>query len=322
MLKVGILGTGFGHTHAKFWSSLADVEVLGIFGRNHKKLQNIHKELGIPIYTDITALIAHPQIDLIDVVLPTALHKKYVIQVLQANKHVFCETPLTYTLQDAQEIQQVAHKMQKEVFVGLFMLFSPEFRYVLDQSPSTSFGALHAVWLSRRTPRIWGDMTPMILNLMIHDFDYLYALLGEPTTITARQVFVPEVKGEHIYVNLHYESCEAVIEGSCMLPKSYPFSLTLQALGTHEAIEIHYPVNGNFETCHVVHYPQEGEKYEPQIEYANEYRQELVYVRDFLNGKNTTRINQIEIAIKSLKMALMAKQSYEKGGIPIEWNDN
>lgn len=179
---------------------------------------------------------------------------------------------------------------------------------------AASFGHIHAVFQSRRTPRIWGDMTPMNLNLMIHDFDYLYALLGSPVAISAQQIKKESINADHIFVMLRYSNSLVVIEGSSMLPESYPFSMTYRIMGASESIEIHYPHESNPEICHVIHYPTSSEPFTPTISYANEYQRECRYVIDYLEGKISQKINQIEIAIYSLEMALITVQSIAQHG--------
>lgn len=79
MIKVGILGTGFGKTHGDFYKKLEGVEIAGIFGRTSEKLDKIKEELKVNVTTNIDELITDPNIDLIDVCLPTSIHKEYVI---------------------------------------------------------------------------------------------------------------------------------------------------------------------------------------------------------------------------------------------------
>jgi predicted dehydrogenase len=53
MIKVGILGTGFGEHHAKLYKKIEGFEVVSIFGRNDDKLRKINEELNINTTTSI-----------------------------------------------------------------------------------------------------------------------------------------------------------------------------------------------------------------------------------------------------------------------------
>jgi predicted dehydrogenase len=102
MIKVGILGTGFGEHHAKLYKKIEGFEVVSIFGRNDDKLRKINEELNINTTMSINDIIKNPDIDLIDICLPTELHSKWAIEGLKNNKHIFCETPLSYRLETYQ----------------------------------------------------------------------------------------------------------------------------------------------------------------------------------------------------------------------------
>ncbi|MDR0272381.1 MAG: Gfo/Idh/MocA family oxidoreductase, partial [Clostridiales bacterium] len=104
MIKVGILGTGFGETHVKLYKKIEGFEIVSVFGRNADKLQKITEEYGVKTTTDISEIIENPEIDVIDICLPTELHCKYAIEGLKAGKHIFCETPLTYCIEEAEAI--------------------------------------------------------------------------------------------------------------------------------------------------------------------------------------------------------------------------
>ncbi len=115
MIKVGILGTGFGETHAELYKKFKGFEVVSIFGRNQEKLNKIGEKYNIPVVTDINEIITNPDIDLIDICLPTELHSTWAVEGLKNGKHIFCETPVTYSVDEAIKIQQAAEQYGKNV---------------------------------------------------------------------------------------------------------------------------------------------------------------------------------------------------------------
>ena len=64
---------------------------------------------------DWEAVVARDDIDLIDIVAPSKLHKEIAIAAAEAGKHVFCEKPLAMNLQDAKEM---VHAVQKASVVN------------------------------------------------------------------------------------------------------------------------------------------------------------------------------------------------------------
>lgn len=76
-MNIGILGTGFGAYHASIYSKMNSVDSIKIWGRNKEKLQKLKEDLNIEITTDIDEIINDKNIDLVDICLPSSMHKGY-----------------------------------------------------------------------------------------------------------------------------------------------------------------------------------------------------------------------------------------------------
>ena len=98
-LSVGVIGVGgIARTHMPGWAdseftevvAAADIDakILGKFGQQHDLTS---------LYTDSYALIASPEIDIIDICTPNMYHEPLTIAALEAGKHVLCEKPLAPT---------------------------------------------------------------------------------------------------------------------------------------------------------------------------------------------------------------------------------
>ena len=53
-------------------------------------------------------LLAGADVDVIDICLPTPLHAAHTVRALEAGKHVFCEKPISRTMDEAHQVAQVA----------------------------------------------------------------------------------------------------------------------------------------------------------------------------------------------------------------------
>ena len=74
---------------------------------------------------DYKELLADPDIDLIAVSTQHNSHAKFVIEALNAGKHVYCEKPLCLTLDELQQIKEAYEKSEGELFVGLNRRHAP-----------------------------------------------------------------------------------------------------------------------------------------------------------------------------------------------------
>ena len=69
---------------------------------------------GINLYTDLEEMMAKEEFELIDICLPTYLHKEYTIKMLKAGYHVMCEKPMALNSEDCAEMIKVAAECGKE----------------------------------------------------------------------------------------------------------------------------------------------------------------------------------------------------------------
>ncbi|HYM13148.1 MAG TPA: Gfo/Idh/MocA family oxidoreductase [Bryobacterales bacterium] len=70
------------------------------------------------IVPDYHEILANKDIDVVTVAPPDHWHKKIVVEALQAGKDVYCEKPLTYTVDEGLEIIETARQTGKLVQVG------------------------------------------------------------------------------------------------------------------------------------------------------------------------------------------------------------
>lgn len=319
-MRIGILGAGFGKRHGEIFASFPDVEVVGIVGRNEQKTKEVAHALGVSSYTDPNELINNPDVDAIDVCYPTNVHSKYVIAALTHGKHVFCETPIAYTFAEAKQMSQTATSCGKLLLVALFGRFVSDYKYVHDYLEAGHLGKPKVVFANRRTPPIWGNgwNREFILDLMLHDVDYLYWLLGKPLAVTSRALGNPEKGWEHVFIALEYDDISAIIEGCGIMPPSFPFSTSLRVVCEEGAIDLNWHWGGDFPISEVKLYPRNGKPEILSIPGYDPYEAECRYFVDCIQGKADPRILSIEAACNSLNIALAARMSLEQNGERIE----
>jgi predicted dehydrogenase len=136
IVKVGILGSRFSaHLHLSNFKELRGhkMEVVAVAARSEKSASRFAKAFGIPkIYTDYRKLIESPDVDVVDICLPTDLHKEAAIAAAEAGKHVICEKPLTgYFGKDLDE-ERVGDKVSREAMLQEAMKGCREIRNAVE----------------------------------------------------------------------------------------------------------------------------------------------------------------------------------------------
>ena len=134
ILSIGLIGSGFmGKAHV-FGFATAQ-QVFNIPAKlNLHTLADINKQaakaaadkFGFTNSTDNwRELVQNPEIDIIDITAPNALHKEMALEAISAGKHVYCEKPLAPLVSDALEMTNAAEKMGVKTQVGFNYLCNP-----------------------------------------------------------------------------------------------------------------------------------------------------------------------------------------------------
>jgi predicted dehydrogenase len=114
-IGLGGMGTGDARGHNNFGDIVAVCDV----DANHAERSREDKNIGkgkADIYKDYREVLDRKDIDVVSVVTPDHWHVKIAIEALQAGKHVFCQKPLTLTLEENQLIRKACEKYPEQTF--------------------------------------------------------------------------------------------------------------------------------------------------------------------------------------------------------------
>lgn len=125
--RVGCVGVGnMGRGDAAGFSHCADVVAVCDLDNNYGIARTLkNKRIGLfrdgkrtlpQAYHDYRELLDRKDIDIISIGTPDHWHVKIAIEALQAGKNVFCQKPLTMTLEENQLIRNAALKYNQQVF--------------------------------------------------------------------------------------------------------------------------------------------------------------------------------------------------------------
>ena len=115
-IGVGSMGTGDAKGHASFGDVVA---VCDVDSRHANRAKN-DKKIGkgkADVYEDYRKVLERDDIDVVSVVTPDHWHVKIAIEALEAGKHVFCQKPLTLTLEENQLIRKACKKHKDLIFL-------------------------------------------------------------------------------------------------------------------------------------------------------------------------------------------------------------
>jgi predicted dehydrogenase len=328
MLRVAVLGAGFmGGTHARAYRAMPGVEVAGIYAPSGRRAGPLAEELGTTWTDDLQTLLADPALDAIDVCLPTPQHRSAAEAAIAAGTHVLLEKPLALTREDADALVALAERTDRVFMIAHVLRFWPEYVELARIVGSGQLGRPVSAVATRRQPfPAWSDLFARadltggaVVDMMIHDYDALNWLFGQPKAVLARGHHNPRSNGyDQVQVLIDYGDASALVDGGSMMPDSYPFSSTLQVLCERGAIEYHFRAGGRSVEMgagvnELTLYPSEGDPQPLPVPQQDPYAAECAYfVECVRTGTRADRATPHDAHL-AVQVALAARAALENG---------
>ena len=195
-MKVGIVGVGFmGTTHAAGWAE-TPAEIVGFTAETQQEAGNISKQYSTNVYPSLEEML--PDVEVVDLCSPTHLHYEMALKAAAAGKHIVCEKPLARTTKQAREILMACQKAGVQLLVAHVVRFFPEYALAHSAVVQGQIGRPGVIRLHRgsyRPKKPAGNWFldevksgGILMDLMIHDYDYARWIAGDVETVYARRV--------------------------------------------------------------------------------------------------------------------------------------
>jgi myo-inositol 2-dehydrogenase / D-chiro-inositol 1-dehydrogenase len=195
-MKVGIVGAGsMGITHAAGWAE-TPAEIVGFSAETQQEASALAKRYQARVYSSVDAML--PDVDVLDICSPTHLHHEMTLKAAAARKHIVCEKPLARNTKQAQEIVTACRKAGVQLLVAHVVRFFPEYALAHAAVAEGQIGKPAVIRLHRGSYRPkkpagnWfldeDKSGGILMDLMVHDYDYARWVAGEVETVSARRV--------------------------------------------------------------------------------------------------------------------------------------
>jgi myo-inositol 2-dehydrogenase/D-chiro-inositol 1-dehydrogenase len=190
-VKVGIIGSQFeADIHAaaiKMASEFA--EVVAVASPTPGNAAALAKRYGIPrVFIDYREMLKEPDIEMVTIAAPNALHAQMTADCARAGKHVVCEKPLAMTVEEG---EQMIHDTRKAGVLLLYaeeLFFTPKYLKAKEMADDGAFGKIHLVKQSEKhfgphAAWFW-DVNKCgggaLMDLGCHGIAFCYWFLGRP----------------------------------------------------------------------------------------------------------------------------------------------
>ncbi|MBM3755105.1 MAG: Gfo/Idh/MocA family oxidoreductase [Acidobacteria bacterium] len=335
-MRIAVVGLGFmGSTHLKGLHSVKGATLGAVVSADPKRrsgdLSAIQGNLGGPgekldfsnvaQYETPEQAFADPNIDAVDLCVPTDLHKPLTLAALKAGKHVLVEKPMALSLGECSEMLEAADAAGKILMVAQVLRFFPAYAALRAALRSGGLGAVRSALFRRRCAApAWSKWLKEsdksgggVFDLLIHDVDMVYHLFGMPEAVTATGYENLNAGIDVITANFHYaEIGSVVVTGGWHHPKAYPFSMEYTV--STDGGTLDYSTDNRPPKL----YKADGEAEELQLDDVDGYAAEIQYFADCVNeNKKPVICSPVESAL-SVRLALAMNESRAHGGSKVQ----
>lgn len=180
---------GMGQCHYRNYQHIDGAKVTAAVGFTDADKKTA-EEWGIPLYPTITEACLKEPVDLVDVCVPTYLHKPMVLEAIAMKRHVIVEKPIALSLEDAMLMYEAADAKGVQLYVAQVLQFTREVEILREVVREERYGKPLDGHFERLTAcpkwsqggwlfdREKSGLLPF--DLHIHDLDVIVSVFGKP----------------------------------------------------------------------------------------------------------------------------------------------
>jgi len=171
-IRVAVVGVGYlGEHHARIYSSMNDVELIGVADENRERADDIANKYETRPFYNYRELF--DRVEAVSIAAPTTLHYQIALDFISRNIDVLIEKPITTTIDQADSLINEAEKNGVLVQAGHVERFNKAFSAMKKYVTNPRFIESH-----RMGPYVGrGIDVDVVLDLMIHDIDIILSLV-------------------------------------------------------------------------------------------------------------------------------------------------
>lgn len=335
MIRLALVGLGFiGQTHFRVHQQVPGVQLLAVCDKIPERVAaqvpSLAGNLGgdptpldlsaLARFTSFAELLAAGGLDCVDLCTPTFLHADMAVQALEAGVHVICEKPMALSVADCQRMIDAARANDRSLFIAQCIRFWPAYEVAADMITRGALGRIVSAKFTRlsATPR-WSEsnwiLDPSLsggalLDLHIHDVDFIASVFGTPPAVFSRAAngFTVGPKVDHVLTQYLYDDFVCVAEAGWAMPPGFPFVMAFQILGDQGLLDFALGRDPSL----VLRRPN-GEQVVPEVSSETGYEREMAYFFECIeSGCAPARVTP-ESACESVRICAAEFESAQTG---------
>ena len=335
-IKVGVAGCGYwGPNLIRNFRSLPDCQLRMMCDLNTarlKHLKSLYPEVG-QRYQDYDHMLNGINLDAVVIATGVNAHYPMAKASLQAGKHTFIEKPMASSVEQCEELVELARKKGLILMTGHTFLYSPVVRKIKEIIDKGDIGEIRYISARRLNLGLFQKDINVAWDLAPHDLSIILSLIGEmPETVNCRGSahVTPGIEDVTTMCLGFSKQRSATIQSSWLDPRKVremtivgsKRMIVYDDLAPLEKIRVfdmrverppHYDTFGEFQYAY--HY---GDMYAPYIKQEEPLKTECQHFLDCIR----TGSEPISCGVRGselVKILEASSESLRQGGAPVEF---
>jgi predicted dehydrogenase len=252
-IRFAFIGCGaIAHKHLLAISRFSNTEVVGVHDVNPQVLKEFSRKYSIPAFKDAERMVEEAQPHILNILTPSGLHAKNILELIRFNKHFVVEKPLALRLQDVDKVIAACDKKGVNIFVVQQNRFNPPIQKLKEALVKGRFGKLvlgtvrvrwcrdQAYYGQKSWRGTWSLDGGVLANQTSHHIDMLIWMMGDVESVvskTARRLADIEAEDTGAAIIKFKNGALGIVEATTATrPKDLEGSISI--LGEKGAVEI------------------------------------------------------------------------------------
>lgn len=172
-----------GHNHARVYSELADVALVGVADNDFQRAEVVARKCGTQAYASYERMLDETKPDAVTIAVPTVNHLAVALDVIRRGIHVLIEKPIAFTADEGQQIIAAAEQYEVKLMIGHIERFNPAVIELRKHLANKELGRIFQIDAHRQGPFPSRVMdVGVIVDLAVHDLDVMRYLTGAELT--------------------------------------------------------------------------------------------------------------------------------------------
>ena len=196
---VGIGAGYFAPFQYEAWTRIPEVEIVAISNRSEDRARDLMTRYGVPrYYADWWQMLDREKPDFVDIITPPETHREMCAYASERGIHIICQKPLAPTLEESEQIVEIARRAGVRFMVHENFRWQPWYRAIKRVQRAGGIGRFTHLHFMMRMGDGWGEDAYLarqpffrryprllIYETGVHFIDTFRYLLGKPISVIA-----------------------------------------------------------------------------------------------------------------------------------------